>query len=142
MSPTSPAQHEVSIIVLRDPEGQFFIHQRRPDKKVFPLKWGVGAGGKVEPGEAPAAAARRELLEEAGIDGAPSHRFDLTYEDGALISRMHIYELTVERSSVGFDATEWATSRWVSQAELAMLVSETDDLCPDTAAFVRRYLDG
>jgi 8-oxo-dGTP pyrophosphatase MutT (NUDIX family) len=58
--------HEVAIIILRDDEGRYFIHQRRADRDTFPSRWGVGAGGKVESGESPDDAAQRELWEEAG----------------------------------------------------------------------------
>ena len=40
---------------------------QRPPHKLLPLKWEF-AGGKVEPGEAPAAAIVREIHEELGCD--------------------------------------------------------------------------
>lgn len=137
----SRVEHEVAIVVLRDRDGHFFIHQRRADKNVFPLKWGVGAGGKVERGESPDVAARRELREETGIDASPSYRFTMTYEDGTVLSLMHVFDLEADPTSVVFDKSEWCDSRWVRNDELTELAKHTDDLCPDTAAFIQRYLE-
>ncbi|MCF7553761.1 NUDIX hydrolase [Pseudonocardia sp. WMMC193] len=55
---------DVVVAVITGPEGVLLI-RRRDDVPpwVFP-------GGKVEAGESPAAAARREVLEETGVDVA------------------------------------------------------------------------
>ena len=50
---------------LIEREGRVLICQRRPTDR-YPLKWEF-PGGKVEPGEAPAAALARELEEELSI---------------------------------------------------------------------------
>jgi 8-oxo-dGTP diphosphatase len=55
----------VAAIIERG--GRVLICQRRSDHP-HPLKWEF-PGGKVEPGEAPADALRRELQEELGIHG-------------------------------------------------------------------------
>lgn len=133
-------RHEVAIVVVRDREGWFHIHERRHDRKVFPGRWGVGTGGKLEPGEPADVAARRELLEEAKVDGEPVFCFDMIYEDDTVSSEMHVFEIDVDRNEVGFDDTEWAQDRWVTRDELLHLATETELLCPDTAVFTKRYL--
>src|ERR1700712_2750601 len=57
---------EVVAAVLQKPDGTFLLAQR-PAGKVYAGYWEF-PGGKVEPGEAPAAALARELHEELGID--------------------------------------------------------------------------
>jgi 8-oxo-dGTP pyrophosphatase MutT (NUDIX family) len=128
------------VIVLRDGDGSYFLHQRRPDKSVFPLRWGVGAGGKINVGEEPDDAAQRELWEEAGCAPHLQHCFEMRYTDEDVDSTIHVYEATVNREDVGFDDSEWNDSRWCSEDELIDLAKRQDTLCPDTAAFVRKYL--
>lgn len=57
---------EVVAAVLEQPDGTFLLAQR-PAGKVYAGYWEF-PGGKVEPGEAPAAALARELHEELGIE--------------------------------------------------------------------------
>jgi len=57
----------VAGIMVRD--GRILICRRRADQP-HPLKWEF-PGGKVEAGESPEDALRRELREELGIEAAP-----------------------------------------------------------------------
>jgi 8-oxo-dGTP diphosphatase len=60
------AAPQVTVVAgLIEREGRVLICQRRPTDR-YPLKWEF-PGGKVEPGEAPAAALARELREELSI---------------------------------------------------------------------------
>ena len=62
----SPARIEVAAAVITRPDGSFLLGQR-PAGKVYAGYWEF-PGGKVEAGEAPPAALRRELHEELGIE--------------------------------------------------------------------------
>jgi 8-oxo-dGTP diphosphatase len=57
---------EVAAAVIQRPDGAFLLAQR-PGGKVYEGYWEF-PGGKVEPGEQPAAALARELHEELGFD--------------------------------------------------------------------------
>jgi 8-oxo-dGTP diphosphatase len=61
---------DVAVGVLIDREGRFLLTSR-PEGKVYAGYWEF-PGGKIEPGEAPAAAIARELHEELGIDIGPA----------------------------------------------------------------------
>jgi 8-oxo-dGTP diphosphatase len=57
---------DVAAAVILRPDGSFLM-ARRPPGKLYAGYWEF-PGGKIEPGEAPAAAIARELHEELGID--------------------------------------------------------------------------
>lgn len=56
----------VALVGLLDSRGWLLLQERDEHAPVDPNKWSL-VGGGVEPDEAPATAARRELAEETGI---------------------------------------------------------------------------
>ena len=57
---------KLALVLLVDRSGAVLVQLRGPVAKAFPGLWGL-PGGHVEPGEAPLAAAERELFEESGL---------------------------------------------------------------------------
>jgi 8-oxo-dGTP diphosphatase len=73
----------VAAIMIRAEDSKVLICQRTKSQPL-PLKWEF-PGGKIEPGEEPAAALKRELEEELGITaeiGPEVSRFVHTYKNG------------------------------------------------------------
>ena len=66
VGPQPSARVEVAAAVITGPDGRFLLGQR-PAGKVYAGYWEF-PGGKIEPGEAPLAALKRELHEELGIE--------------------------------------------------------------------------
>jgi 8-oxo-dGTP diphosphatase len=84
---------EVVAAVLEQPDGTFLLAQR-PTGKVYAGYWEF-PGGKVEPGEAPAAALARELHEELGIEVRSAYPWLVriyTYPHGTV--RIRFYRVT------------------------------------------------
>jgi mutator protein MutT len=59
-------ERRVAVVCLVDRQGRILMQHRDANAKTSPNQWGL-PGGKIEPGETPDAAARREVLEETGL---------------------------------------------------------------------------
>jgi 8-oxo-dGTP diphosphatase len=104
----------VAGVVVRD--GRVLITQRRADQSL-PLQWEF-PGGKVEDGEAPAAALARELAEEVAITVEVGRIWDVlfhVYPAFDLVMLVYACRIVVGEPR----AVEVADLAWVSPRELA-----------------------
>ena len=120
----------IVIIVIRDPAGRYFVHRRGAHKSPYPGLYGLGAGGRIEPGEAAEEAAIRELLEETGIRARPRFLFDFDHSNGEVAHQVHVFLCVTEQAPGGY-AIEWDWSGWMGRAEIEQLKTD-GKLCPDT----------
>ncbi len=70
--------HAVARVQVFDRQGRILLQLRAAAKDIQPGKWDTAVGGHLQPGEATAAAARREMAEELGVAPAQLeflHRF-------------------------------------------------------------------
>ncbi|MBV8845876.1 MAG: (deoxy)nucleoside triphosphate pyrophosphohydrolase [Bryobacterales bacterium] len=99
----------VAAVIVRD--GKILICRRKPGGR-HPLKWEF-PGGKVEPGEDPAAALKRELREELAIDaeiGLEIAAYNVRYGNGPTIHLrfFDVNEFRGELQNLDFDQIVWA----------------------------------
>jgi len=59
-------ERRIAVVFVVDPHGRILMQHRSPEATVSPNQWTM-PGGKIEEGEAPIDAARREVLEETGL---------------------------------------------------------------------------
>jgi len=116
---------EVAVGILRA-DGKVLACQRRRNA-VYPLKWEF-PGGKVEAGESPAEALRRELREELGIEaipGAQIHRQEWVYPDGVEDPKkdgsFRVFYFLVDHYAGEPVNHAFEEIRWVTFAELRRL---------------------
>lgn len=126
-------------IIIQDSGGRLFVHRRSGDKRLFPSLYALGAGGHVEPGEAPEEAARRELREELSIDRAPERLFSIRYESPELAHTVHVFFLRHGGELSGCGEFQW--SGWMAREEVDRL-AEGGRMCPDTRMFYEKWKDG
>lgn len=86
MASTSDRPRKVVTLVLVHEDGKVLLSKK---KDGFGGGWWNGYGGKVEAGETVERAARRELMEEAGIDVKTLEKAGLIYFDIEGDERLH-----------------------------------------------------
>jgi 8-oxo-dGTP pyrophosphatase MutT (NUDIX family) len=125
----------VCLIVVH--AGRLLVHRRADHKDIWPGYWDIAAGGVVGAGESWDDAARRELLEELGIDAVPTFVGDGSWEadDAAVVTHIYIVE---HAGPFHFDDGEVVAARFVTRTELDQLLA-TDRFCPDSLELALPY---
>ena len=110
----------VAAVALVDPDGRILV-TRRPAGKAMAGLWEF-PGGKIEDGETPETALRRELHEELGITTWESCLAPLTFASHSYDDFHLLMPLYVCRKWQGIPLPrEGQTLRWVRPRELAAL---------------------
>jgi 8-oxo-dGTP diphosphatase len=110
---------------------------RRPAHKHLPLNWEF-PGGKVEPGEDPAAALVREIREELGCAVVLTRALPrFTHDYGAVVIEMIPYVCTLAADSAAPHPHEHVALAWVRPEEL-----RDHDLAPADLPVIQTYLPG
>ncbi len=129
-------RHRAAYILVQNGAGALFVHQRSPDKDVFPAYWDVAVGGVVGAGESYDACARRELAEEVGIRGVePEPLFAFSW--GGYVNG-RVYRVTWDGPLV-LQAEEIVRGEWLPLAVVRARMA-TERFCPDgIAVFARAF---
>jgi 8-oxo-dGTP pyrophosphatase MutT (NUDIX family) len=132
-------RHAATAVLVRDPAGRIYLHQRTDAKDWAPGHWDVAAGGVIRVGEEPEVSARRELAEELGITvQALTALGTHLYEDDTVRCFEHAYEVVWE-GPIRHQPDEVADGRWVTPDELeAILADPAVSFVPDTAHLLGR----
>ena len=127
----------VVVVVIRNDEGQYFIHHRRSDKHICPDLYALGIGGRVESGEDIDCAASRELKEEANLNKPIKFLFSMKMDHIREGETVNVFELYYNDEIKNCDK-EWQWSGWMTETEIDQLI-ENEKLCLDTAEYYKKY---
>jgi mutator protein MutT len=125
-----PLVIEVAAALIRDRAGRYLITQRQRGSHLAGL-WEF-PGGKLEAGESPEGALRRELSEELGAAFLVGKRVETVrweYPDRTVV--LHFYDCRVESGAI--EPCEGQAMLWVEPERLA-----TYDFPPADRALVER----
>jgi len=120
-------------------EGRLLLSRRKAGAHLEGM-WEL-PGGKVEPGEDPRQALRRELVEELGITTSVGDVVEVTfhrYEEAAKAVLLLFYEATRTPDSPAPQALDVAEVRWATRGDLDTLAFPPADV--DVLAKLRTRL--
>ncbi|MGH3331172.1 MAG: NUDIX hydrolase [Nocardioidaceae bacterium] len=131
--------HAATAVLVRNAEGQIYLHRRAPTKDWAPGFHDCAPGGVLQAGETPDESARRELAEELGIEGAALRRLGTSlYEDASTRCLEHCYEVTW-RGLVHHADEEVVWGAWVTLEELDERLRDPGwPFVPDTRQLLSR----
>jgi 8-oxo-dGTP pyrophosphatase MutT (NUDIX family) len=132
------ARHRAVYVAVTTRAGELVVHRRADWKDVYPGFWDVCFGGVLAAGEAWDDAARRELLEEAGVDAVPTLAATAAWSapDVRLNARVYLVEHDGPFTCPDGEVVEVVT---VPRAELHRWL-EGRDVCPDSIDLVLPHL--
>lgn len=110
-------RHRAVYVLVVGAGPRLLVHRRADWKDVWPSRWDVAFGGVAAVGETSEVTARRELMEEAGLD-APLRRLGAGgYEDGEVRVAGDVYA-TRSEGPFRFADGEVVASAWVGPGDL------------------------
>jgi 8-oxo-dGTP pyrophosphatase MutT (NUDIX family) len=116
-----------AVVVERD--GRVLLLQRSPVMTWLPNRWNL-PGGHIEPGEASAQTAARELFEEAGLIAQTLTPFCRARYDGHVIDVFHTKHW-IGRVRLNFESVQYA---WIP-----IEVAYREDLIPPQREILKRF---
>ncbi|WP_158781827.1 8-oxo-dGTP diphosphatase MutT [Pantoea sp. BAV 3049] len=123
---------QVAVGIIRDQHQNIFLARRSAQSHMGDL-WEF-PGGKIEPGETPEQALKRELYEETGIEVTSAVAFDQSeHADSQLRVTLHFY--IVENWQGEPYGREGQPQRWVAQKDLV-----AEEFPPANVPIVARLL--
>ena len=122
--------HRATYIFVLDSSGQLYVQKRTMTKDIYPGYWSIAFGGHVLSGESYDAAARREILEEVGLDAPARQIGGFQKRTADERENVKVYGVIADREPALF-ADEIAQGQFMTLAELNQMIPRFDFL-PET----------
>lgn len=129
--------HRASHVWIFNKKGEFLLQKRSAGKDTCPNMWTSSVCGHVDAGESYEDAAVREIIEEIGLEEAPTIK-EIGYEKAVPETAMEFTKLYIAKSEgpFRFPEDEISELRWVSIEEMDRMILEEGE----TVAGVLKYL--
>ncbi|MCI9338010.1 MAG: NUDIX domain-containing protein [Lachnospiraceae bacterium] len=133
--------HLVCEVVVRHADGDYLLLRRDPWKEPYPGFEEIGAGGSALKGESPLQGARRELLEESGIEAGELREIYRTVsEESHAIHHGFLCVTDIPKDAVSLQEGETVDYRWIGKEELIAFL-KSDRCIPHQRDRLREYMD-
>lgn len=122
-----PEEGEYFLVVhvgVLSTEGKLLIQQRSTEKAMFGGMWDLSAGGYAQEGESSEEAARRELLEEIGIEAAEDLCFAFTEPFHMIFDDMYVLKRDVQLQGLTLQKGEIDQVAWAGCEEIIEMIRE------------------
>ena len=116
--------HRGIAVLVRNSQGQVYVHQRTDTKDLFPAMYDMFVGGVVGSGESYLDAAVREAREELGVDNDQlEFLFDYLYQGPRNYSWVRCYRVSWDGPIVHQpEEVQWGA--WMDEAALPQWIQE------------------
>ncbi len=131
--------HRAVMFFVFDDEERVFVNQRSDTKEIYPGHWSIAFGGHVLAGESYDDAARREILEEVGLDTPARQIGGFQKRTADERENVKVYAVTADREPVLF-ADEIAQGQFMTLAELNQMIPRFDFL-PETPDLLKILIE-
>jgi len=132
--------HLACEVLVRHIDGDYLLMQRDFSKPNYPGYFEASAGGSALKGETDLECARRELLEECGIDRGVFEKIGVydSVEDQTLFSAF-LCTTDWDKAAIRLQEGETIGYKWVSEAEFVAFINSEDVVEPQKLHY-KEYL--
>lgn len=135
--------HKVCLVIPRTKDNKLVLSRRSKTKQPFPDTWCCAVGGKVATGESEEDAAKREIIEEVGLDFSIRRVSSTIYdeEDYKGIFTVFTSKMPVDLEDFKLDSEEIQYSKSFSLEEIENMMDEDKDLfAPTFRAILKDFI--
>ena len=129
--------HRCVYVLVFNHRGELFIHLRTSTKDVYASHWDVCVGGVLAAGESFDAAARREIVEELGLDLDPAPLFPFRYADSSTTVHGMVYRVEHD-GPFQLQVEEIVRGEFVPVQEVTVRATR-EPFCPDALSVFMEY---
>ena len=145
--------HKAVVVFIINSKNEVLIQQRSNNKKLWPNKWDITAGGHVDAGEFGFQAVIREAKEEIGID---INENDLLFigstishnEEGDIINNhfneFYIVQKDININDINLQIEEVQDIKWISKEEIIRMIDERNESLTTKLScwdYLKKYLE-